>query len=315
MSRCPITYRECGEAEYSPEGLRLLNSRLHRLRPLPMSASEQRREAIRLAGKLSIQGLQPKLSARLSVKRAVFEPVSRNGHYILKPQHADYPRLPENEALTMHMARTAGLEVPVSGLLYSADGSMTYFVRRFDRVGRAGKRATEDFAQLAGKGRDTKYGYSMEQLAGLVDGYCTFPAVERARLFRRTLFCWLTGNEDMHLKNFSVIGREGKVELSPLYDCLSTTVALMALGRSADEIEEMALPLHGKKRHLTRRDLVEYYGRSRLGLPQKVTQKALAALSDAIPQWLRLVDFSFLDEGLKSRYRDLLARRRDVLGV
>jgi len=315
MSRCPITYRDCGEADYSSEGLRLLNSRLQRLRSLPMSASEQRREAIRLAGKLSIQGLQPKLSARLSVKRGVFEAVSKNGQYILKPQHADYPQLPENEALTMHMARVAGLEVPVSGLVYAADGSMTYFVRRFDRVGRAGKRATEDFAQLAGKGRDTKYNYSMERLAGLVDGYCTFAAVERARLFRRILFCWLTGNEDMHLKNFSVIRREGKVELSPLYDCLSTTVALRALGRSEDEIEEMALPLRGKRRNLTRRDLVGYYGHNRLELPQTVTEKALTALGEAIPEWLRLIGISFLDEGQRKLYRDLIARRREALGI
>ncbi len=315
MNRCPITYRDCGDDDYSPEGLRLLNNRLTRLSPLPLSAAEQRREALRLAGKLSIQGMQPKLTAVLSVERETFEPVDRYGLYILKPQHADYPQLPENEGLTMHLARVASLDVPVSGLIYSSDSSMTYFIRRFDRVGRTGKLATEDFAQLAGRERGTKYRYSLEKLATLIDRHCSFPVVERARLFQRTVFCWLTGNEDMHLKNSSMIRRSGKAELSPLYDCLNTTVVYMAMGRPRSEIDELALPLNGKKRNITRRDLLEYLGKNHLNLTGRVVEKTLEHFSSVLPEWFRLIEISFLDDGLKNLYGELLRQRREILEI
>lgn len=314
MNRCPITYLDCDD-DYSPEGLRLLNNRLTRLSPLPLSASEQRREALRLAGKLSIQGMQPKLSAVLSVARETFEPVERYGLYILKPQHADYPQLPENEGVTMHLARVASLDVPVSGLIYSSDRSMTYFIRRFDRAGRAGKLATEDFAQLAGRERETKYRFSMEGVAKLIDRHCSFPVLERARLFQRTVFCWLTGNEDMHLKNFSMIRRSGKVELSPLYDCLNTAVVYEAMGKPQSEIEELALPLNGKKRNITREDLLEYFGKSRLNLTGRVIEKTLERFSVVMPEWFRLIEVSYLNDKLKDLYGELLHQRRDILKI
>ncbi len=287
----------------------MLNSRLERLNPFPYTAAQQRRESIRLAGKLSIAGVQPKLSAVLSVKHQTFIPVEKYGNYILKPQHADYPQLPENEAITMNMARVAGLELPLTGLVYSADGSMTYFIRRFDRVGKAGKLAVEDFSQLAGLGRDAKYSYSMEKLSGLLDGYCTFPEVEKNRLFQRVLFCWLTGNDDMHLKNFSVISRAGKVELSPLYDCLNTSAVYRLMGRKEEDLDEMALPLGGRKRNITRRILVDYYGAERLGLTARMIGKALDRFSRVLPLWNDLLEKSFLSEEVKGIYTDLLKRR------
>lgn len=315
MNRCPITYLECGDADYSPAGLRLLNNRLAGLSPLSLSAAEQRREALRLAGKPSIPGVQPKLSVVLSVAGSVFELVERRGLYILKPQHADYPGLPENEGITMHMARVAGLEVPVSGLVRSMDGSLTYFIRRFDRVGRTGKLATEDFAQLSGLDRDAKYSSSMERVVELVDRHCTFPVIEKARLFRRTVFCWLTGNEDMHTKNFSLISRFGKVELSPLYDCLNTTVVYRAIGKPLAEIDEIALPLNGRKRNIRSRDLLDYFGRERLGLPGKVIDDAMGVFSGVMGEWLRLLGVSFLDDGLKDIYTEVLLRRKTTLGL
>ncbi|MBD3278589.1 MAG: type II toxin-antitoxin system HipA family toxin [Candidatus Aegiribacteria sp.] len=315
MNTCPITYRQCGENKYSPEGLHMLNTRLDELLPLPLSALEQRREAIRLAGKLSIQGMQPKLSAVLSLNEATFIPVAKYGHYILKPQHADYPQLPENEGITMHLARVAGLEVPLSGLVFSADGSMTYFIRRFDRVGRFGKLATEDFAQLAGRERSTKYDYSMEKIVNLIDRYCSFPHVEKARLFQRFLYFWLTGNEDMHLKNFSVIRQNGKVTLSPLYDCLNSTAVYLALGRDYDGIEEIALPLNGKKKNLTMRDIIDYFGKDRLSLTGKVIDKTIQQFAAVMDEWIPLIDRSFLNDDIKKPYKEVLERRRAVLKI
>ncbi len=129
MKYCPITYEPLPEgAAYSAEGLRLLNRNLESLAPLNFSAEQQRQEAISRTGKMSVQGLQLKLSAVLRITEGRFEIVDRDGRYILKPQSAEYSELPENEDLTMRLAAAAGIEVPVHGLVRSADGSLTYFI-------------------------------------------------------------------------------------------------------------------------------------------------------------------------------------------
>ena len=137
MNRCPITYEPLtDEATYSPEGLRLLHRNLTSLAPLEFTAEQQRQEAISRAGKMSVQGLQLKLSAVLRITEGRFEVVNQGGRYILKPPSLDFPELPENEDVTMKMAASVGIEVPVHGLLRSVDGSLTYFIKRFDRAGR-----------------------------------------------------------------------------------------------------------------------------------------------------------------------------------
>ncbi|MFH0907899.1 MAG: HipA domain-containing protein [bacterium] len=315
MNRCPITYQECGTEKYSEEGLRLLSPRLSELRDFPFSSEQQRREAVIRAAKMSIQGIQPKLSVRLSVRDGIFEIVDRGGRFVLKPQHDRFPQLPENEAVTMHMAGLAGIEVPVHGLVYCQDGALSYFIRRFDRLGRGEKVATEDFAQLSGMNRETKYESSMERLAELLDRYCTFPALEKQKLFQRCFFNYLVGNEDMHLKNFSVITRDGKIELAPAYDFLNTTIAYVAIGKPRGDIEEVALPLKGRKKRLTRSLWLDYFGGERLRLNERVVADALQEFKLALPAWHSLLSVCFLSDDQKRFYRELLDERCAVLGL
>jgi len=277
---------------------------LSELAPLPYTAEEQVHEAAARAHKMSIQGVQPKLSARLNVAEQRFEIVDTRGHFILKPQNPQYPQLPENEDLSMRLAEMAGLEVPLHGLVFSKDGSMTYFIKRFDRVGRNAKLAVEDFSQLMGLSRETKYDASMEKVASVIESFCTFPAIEKIKLFRMTLVSFLIGNEDMHLKNFSLVTRQGKVELSPVYDMISTSIVLNP------PLEEFALPLMGKKRKLDRSVLVDYFGRERLGINEQMISNVLAEIRKALARWRPLIDQSFLDPNLKERYRSLIAERQ-----
>lgn len=309
MKRCPITYEEITQGNYSRRGLDLLSRRLSDLAPFPFTAEEQRREAARRAGKMSIQGVQPKLSTRLNLASQQFEVVDTGGRYIMKPQSDTYPELPQNEDLTMRMAALVGIETPVHGMVYSRDGSLTYFIKRFDRSGRNKKSHVEDFAQLEGRTRDTKYNSSMERVAETVQRHCTFPAVEHAKLFRRVLFNYLVGNEDMHLKNFSLVRREGKVELSPAYDLLSTTIAIGSVS------EEIALPLHGKKRPLTSQDLVQYYGVERLNLQSVIISHAMQDLTAAKAKWVTMIETSFLSDNMKANYVNLLSTRCTTLSV
>lgn len=308
MPRCPITYERC-DGRYSAAGLRRLAYRLQALEPLPFTSAGLRREAAARADKMSIQGVQPKLSAQLSVAKGRFEIVDRGGTYILKPQIDTYAHVPENEDLTMRLAATCGIEVPLHGLIYAEGGELCYFIKRFDRTGRRGKVPVEDFAQLLGARRDTKYDSSMERVAKVVDRYCTFPAKEQVKLFRRVLVAFLTGNEDLHLKNFSLITREGLTELAPAYDFLNSTLALR------NPTEELALPLRGKRSRITRSDLMEYFARERLGLTEGAAQLALRDIADALPTWPDLIRRSFLPEAQKQEYLEILSERRNRLGL
>jgi serine/threonine-protein kinase HipA len=307
---CPITYNPIeGSGKYSPEGLKLLSRQLKTLEDLPYSAEEQRQEAVARASKMSIQGVQPKLSAMLDTKRQSFVIVDVGGEYILKPQSHLYSELPENEDLTMRLASVVGVEIPIHGLIYSKDGSFTYFIKRFDRQRNKQKLAVEDFAQLLQKTRDTKYDSSMEQIIQVIERFCTFPMVEKLKLFKLTLVNYLLGNEDMHLKNFSLIRSKGKVELSPAYDLINTTIALK------NPIEELALPLAGKKRNLTKKIFLEYFAIERLLLQQKVINQALEVIIDKFPLWDDLINRSFLSDKYKKKFQQVLSERREILGL
>jgi serine/threonine-protein kinase HipA len=308
MKICPITYEEIKKSEkYSLKGLHQLSSALKELNDFPYTAEEQRKEALARSSKLSIQGIQPKLSVVLSIKDGLFKAVDHGGKYILKPQVESFNHLPENEDVTMRLARIAGIEVPLHGLTYSKDGSLTYFIRRFDRKGQKDKIHIEDFAQLSGESRDTKYESSMEQVAKIVNQYCTFPVIERLKLFERTIFSFLVGNEDMHLKNFSLIVRNEKVELSPAYDLVNSTLAL------GNAKEELALSIRGKKSKLKREDLVDYFALEKLQITTKACESSLEKLSTCLPQWHAYIEKSFLPKDAQKIYLGILEDRANRL--
>ena len=240
MNRCRITLDELPAGiRYSRAGLKRLDPSLMEIHPLPYTVAQQLEEAAARAGKMSVQGVQPKLSAVLRIKEGRFEIVDRGGRFILKSCPPHWPEVPANEALTMTLAEHSGIEVPVHGLVEATDGSMAYFIRRFNRVGQGERPPLEDGAQLLGFSRDTKYDSSMEQVIGMIERFCTFPVIEKRMLMQRVWFCFLTGNEDMHLKNWSRLSRLGRIALSPACDLLNTSIVLKKLQ------EETALPIRG----------------------------------------------------------------------
>lgn len=308
---CPITYEIIKPSErYSARGLRKLSSKLKKLQDFPYTIEQQIIEARKHANKMSIQGVQPKLSAILNPQKETFELCDTGGTYILKPQNKEYSELPENEDLTMRMA-VGLIETPLHGLIYCADGSLTYFIKRFDRVARGNKIPSEDFAQLAGETRNTKYDFSMEKIIPIIQRYCTFPVLEKTKLLTRIIFNFLIGNEDMHLKNYSLITRENVVELAPAYDFINTTIAI---GINSVK-EEIALPLHGKKNHLTKKDIIEYYGAQKLELKPEVINQILTLFQNSIPRWKNLIEISFLSNQSKQEYNQILDQRIKILDL
>lgn len=310
MAYCPINLEPLPSGRsYSEAGLKSIHSKLKHLEPLEYSYAAQLKEVRKRSDKMSIQGVQPKLSAVLKLKDSSFALVDRGGRFILKPNPLAYEEVPANEALTMRMAAEAGIEVPAHGLLRAKDASWVYFVKRYDRVGRTGKVHVEDFAQLSGATRETKYDSSLEQVVRLLEQFCTFPAIEKPKLAKRLLFCFLTGNEDMHLKNFSVWMQDGVVSLTPAYDLLNSTLVL------ENAKEESALPLRGKKRKLNKELWLNYFCKERLQLTEGQIESVVKDLKEALPVWDRLIGQSFLSEERQLGYRTILYERANRLGI
>ena len=305
---CPISYELLtGNQKYHPMALKKLSPNLKEFCDLSLTAEELRLEATRHADKLSIQGVQPKLSAVIDMKIRSFKWVDHGGRFILKPPHASYLQLPENEDLTMRLARQVGIDVPFHGMVYALDGSLTYFIKRFDRMPRGKKIAVEDFAQLLNQDRETKYNLSMEQVLKVIDAYCTFPLIDKKKLLIRMLFNYLIGNEDMHLKNYSLIMRDEKVSLAPAYDFINTTLVLK------NAKEEIALPLNGKKSNLTYKDFIQYYAKDKCQLNEATINEILSSFEQAFLKWQKLIEKSFLTEERKEQYWDLICQRKQKL--
>ena len=256
----------------------------------------------------TLTGVQPKLSLNLQKHEGSqrLTVVGLSGSYIFKPQTSRFAELPENEDLTMHLAEIAGIKTAQHSLIRLADNSLGYLTRRMDRDAKGKKLAMEDFCQLTERQTEHKYRSSHEQVAKAIAHYSSVPQLDLVNFYEVVLFCWLTGNNDMHLKNFSLLSRDDKnFALSPAYDLLNVAIVNPA------DTEELALTLNGKKSRITRKDFVEAANRS--GVSEKVIDGLVAHFKQCIPLWEKKIDESFLSDEMKQGYKDLIAKRMDKL--
>ena len=249
---------------------------------------------------IAVTGVQPKLSLQLEKTKNEtprLTLVGLYGDYILKPPSDQYPCLPENEDLTMHLAEVAGIRTAAHSLIRLSSGELAYITRRFDRQN-GQKIAVEDFCQLTETLTEHKYRGSVEKIGKLVRQFTTNKGYEQQRLFELILFCYLTGNTDMHLKNYALIENTlGQYELSPAYDLLSTLLVL------SDE-EESALTINGKKNRLKRTDF------DSVAKSLQINEKTVAAIyqrfAKILPAWQQWIERSFLSAEMKKQYSDLI---------
>lgn len=303
MKICPITYKECGERLYSSGGLKLLSVNLEKLILFPYSSEEQRHKALTNTDNLNLPGCSLKLNARLNMQAGCFELSGDKGNFILKPQDSINTQIPENEDLTMRLAKAVCIDVPFHGLIYCKDKSMTYFIKKFDRGNGKQKFYTEDFAQLSGNLKEEKFNSTMEDVSMIIDKYCTFPVLEKIKLFRVVVFNYLIGNSESHLKKFSVIRRDKKIEFSPFYDLVNTSIT------GEESNVEIALPMNNKRSNLSKNDFIEYYAKEILTLNNKTIFDVLSTFEKAMPLWLDLIQKSFLHDKMKEKYFNLLEQR------
>lgn len=252
----------------------------------------------------AITGVQPKLS--LNVEKHKNEPsrltiVGFHGDFILKPPTSQFKELPENEDVTMHLAESVKMKTAKHGLIRLKSGELAYITKRFDR-NKGDKIAVEDFCQLSENLTEHKYRGSIEKIGKLVYTFTKNQGFEAQRLFELVLFCYLTGNADMHLKNFSLIENSlGEFELSPAYDLLNTAIVM------PEDNEESALTINGKKSKLNRNDFQV------LATSLKINNKSLEAIYErfeaVLPTWLTWINQSFLTKEFKDKYTHLITHR------
>ena len=167
----------------------------------------------------TVTGVQAKLS--LDIARGVngepqrFTIVGLWGRFILKPQTDKFPNLPENEDLIMHLAEEVGIKTVPHSLIRFADGELCYITRRIDRTKKGEKIAMEDMCQLSERLTEDKYKGSYERIAKLIRQYSSAPLLDIVNFWEVVVFSWLTGNADMHLKNFSLFKQAANYMLTP----------------------------------------------------------------------------------------------------
>lgn len=252
----------------------------------------------------TLTGVQPKLSLNLQKHEGGqrLTIVGLWGAYIFKPQTSLFSELPENEDLTMHLAEMAGIRTAQHSLIHLADGSLGYLTRRMDRDAIGNKLPMEDFCQLTERQTEYKYRSSYEQVAKAIARYSSVPQLDMVNFYEVLLFCWLTGNNDMHLKNFSLLSlAEGRYELSPAYDLLNVAIVNPA------DTEELALTLNGKKKRIARKDFIE--AASKVGISEKIIDGLLAHFEQCWPAWESKIDESFLSDEMKEQYKSLVLSR------
>ena len=258
----------------------------------------------------AVTGVQAKLSLHITGNNKEgterrFTIVGLWGGYILKPPTALYPQLPEVEDVTMHLAQLAKIKTAPHSLIRLQSGNLAYVTKRIDRT-KKGKLAMEDMCQLTERLTEDKYHGSYEQIGKAIQQHSVTPGLDVVNFFELMLFSFVSGNADMHLKNFSLLEQPGMgMTLSPAYDLVNT-----ALVNPADE-EEMALTVNGRKKKLKKQDFIA--AMNTLKVEEKQQENIFNKMAKALPKWQEMIDRSFMSDAFKEQYKTILTERMNRL--
>ena len=255
---------------------------------------------------VSVPGVQPKLSmsllnddktdSRLTVVGAL------GGNYIFKPPSKDFAEMPANEHLTMKMANLFSVDVVPHSLIKLASGELSYITKRIDREEDGSKIHMIDMFQAL-EAFD-KYRGSMERIGKAIEIYAENTLLDKLRFFELTIFSYLTANNDMHLKNFSMIKTSYGWALSPAYDLLNVKIV------NPEDTEELALTIAGKKKKLTLQNFNDFgVG---LGLSKKQIDSVLKRFIGLKKEVLELIEVSFLSKEMRTKYTETLLSRYEI---
>ena len=312
MSKCLFCYQELedGQKDYHPACAKKFFGKAE-APVLPYSRdniNDLARESV--LSRIAVTGVQSKLSMDVN-KGGKDEPdrltiVGLWGKYILKPKSNEFPWLPEVEDLTMHLAEIAKIDVVPHTLIRFSDDEMAYLTKRIDRDRNGTKYLMEDLCQISERITLDKYRSSYEKTAKLIKLHSSAPMLDLANFWEVVVFSWITGNSDMHLKNFSLISRTpDHYVLSQAYDLVNVHLIF------PEDDEELALTLDGKKKRIDRKSFERAMASS--GLEKKVVENIFNKFKSVARQWYDFIDTSFLPSQLKEKYKEEIAGRLDLL--
>ena len=305
MSKCLYCYKELGEGEVDfHKACSKKFFGVPTAPELPYSLDELDSLAAQvIKSQTTLTGVQAKLSLHLDrhegSKRLTI--VGLWGDFIFKPQTQSYKTLPENEDLTMHLAEIAKIKIVPHTLIRLQDGTLGYLTKRIDRTSEGGKIPMEDMCQLTERQTEYKYKSSYEQIAKVIAKHSYVPLLDLTDFYEQVFFNWLVGNNDMHLKNYSLYAPKGKWVLTPAYDLLNVSMV------NPKDTEELALTLNAKKKRIKKSDFVRAMETS--GISSKVFDNILAKYRKLLPKFNEIIDLSFLDKEDKEIYKQSIASR------
>lgn len=305
MSKCLYCYKELGEGEVDfHKACSKKFFGVPTAPELPYSLDELDTLAAQvIKSQTTLTGVQAKLSLHLDrhegSKRLTI--VGLWGDFIIKPQTQSYKTLPENEDLTMHLAEIAKIKVVPHTLIRLQDGTLGYLTKRIDRTSEGGKIPMEDMCQLTERQTEYKYKSSYEQIAKVIAKHSYVPLLDLTDFYEQVFFNWLVGNNDMHLKNYSLYAPKGKWVLTPAYDLLNVSMV------NPKDTEELALTLNAKKKRIKKSDFVRAMETS--GISPKVFDNILAKYRKLLPKFNEIIDLSFLDKEDKEIYKQSITSR------
>ena len=266
---------------------------------IDFSLSEVSLEAQELTGKLSISGVQPKLSVKLDRKKNMLVSVAKGGEYILKPQTLAYSNIPENEQCCMDIAEAFGISVPEHCILPLKDKSLAYVVKRYDR-NKGEKYHQEDFQQILEK--DDKYVGSVEEICCKLNVVSAVPGLDVQLLYEIIVLSFLLGNGDAHFKNYSIITyNDVDRRLAPAYDIVCSKLVI-------PKGKDSALTINGKQNNLKRKDfdiLADY-----CKIPEKVRYDKFDKKFDLIK---RIIEISQIDKEKQEQFIRIIKERLSCL--
>jgi len=312
MPKCLYCYKEleanntgdyhpkCIKAFYGTKSAPALPYRLDEMEKLA-------KEAVELS--VTVPGVQPKLSlgwiknrledghnGRLTIMDAL------EGLYILKPQNTKYEQMPENEHLSMKLAELFRIEVVPSNMIRLDSGELCYITKRIDRKKDNSKIHMIDFLQILEL--ENKYLGTMENLGKTIGELSVNTLMDKLRFFELALFNFIIGNNDMHLKNFSMWLSEIGWVLSPAYDLLNVKIVLPT------DKDDTALLFGGKKKNFDK----GYFDRfgELLELNDKQINYTYKKLDTWLPKAIQLIEESFLNDKNKLQYKELITLRASI---
>jgi serine/threonine-protein kinase HipA len=308
MNRCLYCYKPLHDVEtdFHPACSKKI---FGKVTPPVLPYSEEQMEELAkeiVRSQFTLTGVQPKISLDIVSgenrnDRQRFTIVGLWGNYILKPPTPHYEHLPEVEDLTMHLAAIANLPTVPHSLIRLQSGTLAYITKRIDRAPKD-KFHMEDMCQLTERLSEDKYHGSYEQIAKTIQQHTKNPGLDVVNFFELVIFSFLTGNADMHLKNFSLINQPGIGPVfSQAYDLVAT-----AMVNPADN-EDMALTLNGKKRKIKRSDFEAAFNTLKLDVKQQ--ENIFSKMERVTPEWEEMIDISFLSEEWKEMYKALIKER------